>query len=74
MLAGERSQIYRVGIETEDGAELQQEPKVEIGEVALQGIKRQYGSLQPSISPSSFVWSFITRNSTSLIKSVIVFL
>ena len=51
MLAGERSQIYRVGIETEDGAELQQEPKVEIGEVALQGIKRQYGSLQPIHQP-----------------------
>ena len=51
MLAGKRGETDRVGIEAKDGAEFQQEPKVEISEVALQGIQRQDAFLQPIHQP-----------------------
>ena len=51
MLAGERGEVNCVRIETEDSAEFQQEPEMEVGEVALKRVKRQYRPFQPLGKP-----------------------
>ena len=51
MFPCKRGEAERVGIEAEDGAEFQQEPQMEIGEVALKRVKRQYRPFQPLGKP-----------------------